>query len=88
MPDDFLFHNVSEEEKDKIKRDAKKMIDSFSEKISRVKVSEEEPNVRRKEFEREEGNGRECDTEFKKIMFENAPNKSGDFILAEKKKWE
>ena len=72
----------------RIKREAKKIIDSFSEKISKVKVSEEEPNVRRKEFERIEGNGEECDNDFKKIMFENAPNKSGDFILAEKKRWE
>ena len=88
MPEDFLFHNVSEEEKEKIKKDAKKMIDSFSEKISRIKVNEEEPNVRRKEFERTEGVGQECDLSFKEIMFENAPNKSNDFIIAEKKKWE
>ena len=57
-------------------------------KISKIKVSEEEPNVRRKEFERADGNGQECDNDFKKIMFKNAPNKSGDFILAEKKRWE
>jgi Asp-tRNA(Asn)/Glu-tRNA(Gln) amidotransferase C subunit len=86
--EDFLFHNISEEEKERIRKEAKKLIDSFSEKISKIKVSEEEPNVRRKEFERIEGNGEDCDSDFKKIMFENAPNKRGDFILAEKKKWE
>jgi Asp-tRNA(Asn)/Glu-tRNA(Gln) amidotransferase C subunit len=86
--EDFLFHNISEDEKERIRKEAKKLIDSFSEKISKIKVSEEEPNVRRKEFERTEGNGEECDNDFKKIMFENAPNKNGDFILAEKKRWE
>ena len=28
--EDFLFHNISEEEKERIKKEAKKMIDSFS----------------------------------------------------------
>ncbi len=73
---------------EKIKSDAKRIIDSFSEKLSRVKVSEEEPAIERKEYERKEGDGEECDREFRKIMFENAPNKHGDFILGEKKKWE
>lgn len=86
--DDFLFHNISEEEKERIKKEAKKIIDSFSIKISKIKVSEEESVVKRKDFEREDREGRECDNDFKKIMFKNAPNKSGDFILAEKKKWE
>lgn len=85
---DFLFHEVSEEEKEQIRREAKKMLDSFSEKISKVKVSGEEPNVRRKDFEREEGEGIEGDHYFKALMFENAPNKSSEFILAEKKKWD
>jgi len=86
--DDFLFHNISEEEKETIKRDAKKIIDSFSDKISKIKVPGEEPLIKRKDFERVDGEGKECDLDFKGIMFENAPNKNGDFILAEKKKWE
>jgi len=73
---------------ERIKSDAKKIIDSFSERLSKIKVSDKEPVIKRREFERTEGNGQECDKDFKKIMFENAPNKNGDFILAEKKKWE
>lgn len=73
---------------EKIKSEAKKIIDSFSEKLSKVKVSDKEPIIKRKEYERQEGDGEECDNHFKKIMFENAPNKNGDFIMAEKKKWE
>lgn len=86
--EDFLFHNLSEDKKNKIKEQAKKMLDSFSEKISKVKILDEEPIIERKEYEREEKNGKDCDINFKKIMFENAPNKSDQFIIAEKKKWE
>jgi len=73
---------------EEIKADAKKIIDSFSEKLSKIKVPDKEPIIKRKEFERIDGNGKDCDNDFKKIMFENAPNKNSDFILAEKKKWE
>jgi len=73
---------------EKIKADAKKIIDSFSEKLSHVKVLDKEPIIERKDFERKEGDGENCDNDFKKIMFENAPNKDGDFIVGEKKKWE
>jgi Asp-tRNA(Asn)/Glu-tRNA(Gln) amidotransferase C subunit len=86
--EDFLYHKLSEEEKDRVKREAKKMLDSFSDKISKINVPEEEPSIRRNDFEREEKNGEECDLSFKKIMFENAPNKSNDFIIAETKRWE
>jgi hypothetical protein len=73
---------------EEIKSGAKKIIDSFSEKLSKIKVPDKESVIKRKEYERKEGDGEECDSDFKKIMFENAPNKSGDFILAERKKWE
>lgn len=86
--DDFLFHKLNEEEKSRIREQAKKMLDSFSGKISKVQVSEDEPVIERKEFERGEKNGENCDISFKKIMFENAPHKNKDFIIAEKKSWE
>lgn len=73
---------------EKIKIDAKKIIDSFSEQLARVKVPDGEPLIEKKEFERKEGNGEECDGDFRKIMFENAPEKSGDFIIGERKRWE
>jgi len=73
---------------EKIKEDAKKIIDSFSEKLSMVSDSVKEPVIEKKEFERKEGNGQECDSDFRKIMFENAPEKNDDFIIGEKKRWE
>ena len=84
---DFLWHSVSEKEKEDIKKEAKSIMDSFSNKLSVIKEKISEPIIEREEFEREEGEGNSCDEDFRERMFENAPNKSGDFIIAEKKKW-
>ena len=84
---DFLFHKVSEKEREEIKRQAKGIMDKFSEKISKVKLKIPEPLIEREEFEREEGEGKESNFEFRQRMFENAPKKNKDFILTEKKKW-
>ena len=35
----------------------------------------------------ESKNESEIDSDFRKIMFDNAPNKEGDCIVAEKGKW-
>lgn len=83
---DFLWHKVSEKEKEEIKKQAKSIIDSFSKRLSRVKVGKEEPVIIRDECERPEGNGKCLDID-RKTMFENAPKKNKDFIIAEKKKW-
>ena len=86
---DFLFHKVSEEEKEKIKKQAKGMMDTFSEKLSKVKEKVPEPLIERDEFERQESDEENTNTseDFRKRMFENAPKKNKDFILMEKKKW-
>jgi|TARA_Y100000310_G_scaffold255183_1_gene262470 Asp-tRNA(Asn)/Glu-tRNA(Gln) amidotransferase C subunit len=84
---DFLWHEVSEKEKKEIKEEAKSIMDSFSEKLSKIDKKISESLIEREEYEREEGESNERDSEFKKIMFENAPNKNKDFIIAEKKKW-
>ena len=84
---DFLFHKVSEKEKEEIKKEAKQIMDSFSRKLSDLDKKAEEPIVERGEGMREEGNGKECDETFRDMFFKNAPNKDKDFIIAEKKKW-
>ena len=100
---DFLFHEVSESEKEEIKKEAKSIMDSFSKKLEKVKDKISEPFVEREDFEREEitvskspaaisstTNPKERDEEvedFRRLMFENAPNKNADFIIAEKKSW-
>jgi len=83
---DFLFHKVSEKEKEDIKKQAKKILDDFSKQLSKVERAVSEPMIEREKGEREEA-GIRCDEIDKKIMFENAPEKKGDFIVAERKKW-
>ena len=84
---DFLFHKVSKEEKEEIKKQAKEIMDKFSNKLSKVDEKLSEPFIEREECEREEGEGKESNSDFRERMFENAPRKNKDFIIAEKKKW-
>ncbi len=84
---DFLWHKVSEKEKKEIKKQAKAIMDGFSKKLSKIDKKMPEMLIKRDEGEREESGGKKCDEEFRKIMFENAPNKNKDFIIAEKKSW-
>ena len=84
---DFLFHKVSEEDKVEIKNEAKNIMDKFSNKLSKVDEKLSEPFIERGEFEREEGEGKESNFDFRQRMFENASRKNKDFIIAEKKKW-
>jgi len=76
---------MDEKEADQIKNETKKLLDKFSKALEKVKS--EESNVEREEDRRKEGEGKPCDTNFRKIMFENAPAKDENFIFAEKKKW-
>lgn len=83
---DFLWHKVSEKEKEEIKKQAKGIMDSFSKRLSKLKVKVDEPVIERPECERDEKSGK-CEEIDRKLMFENAPKKNKDFIIAEKKKW-
>ena len=87
MAEDFLFHKVSEKEKEDIKKEAKGIMDNFSKKLGKVKEKIPEPLIERKDFEREEKEGKDSDECFRKRFFENAPRKNKDFILTERKKW-
>ena len=83
---DFLWHEISEKKKEEIKEQAKGIMDSFSKKLSKIDSGKlGESLIEREECEREEGgNSMKIDRE---IMFDNAPNKNKDFIIAEKKSW-
>ncbi|PIO07665.1 hypothetical protein COU59_03080 [Candidatus Pacearchaeota archaeon CG10_big_fil_rev_8_21_14_0_10_34_12] len=84
---DFLFHNVSEKEKEEIRKQAKEIMDKFSEKIEKIGKNVPESFIERNEFEREERSGEEPDEDFRERVFANAPRKNKDFILGEKKGW-
>ena len=60
---------------------------SFSKKLGKVDEKISEPFIERDECEREEVDRETMDEDFRKAMFENAPIKNKDFLIAEKKKW-
>ena len=84
---DYLWHAVNEEEKEKIKKEAKNIMDSFAKALSKTDNARVDENLRRKEQKRKEEKEQECDEAFRKRFFENAPIKDGDSIVAEKGKW-
>lgn len=71
----------------KIKKQAKQILDKFAKALEKVKSSSEDFYVDREKFEREEGEGKECEKGFKKRFLENAPQHNEDFIIAERGKW-
>jgi hypothetical protein len=77
---------MEENKREEIKQEAKKILDNFSKALEKVKVSAKEIKKGLGGF-RAEGKGKKADADFRKRMFENAPAKDGDFIIAEKKKW-
>ena len=84
---DFLWHKVSENEKEQIRQQAKNIIDNFSKKLSGVKEKIKDSKPEKIKFERKEGKGISLEID-KKIMFDNAPYKNKNSIIAEKGEWE
>ena len=84
---DFLWHKVSEKEKEEIRKQAKSIMDSFSHKLSSIDKKIPDMKIRREKGEREEGAHAACNELDREIMFENAPNSNRDFIVGEKKTW-
>jgi hypothetical protein len=82
----YIWKKVSEWERQKIKNESEELLEKFARKLVSVEDSEEEL-VEREDYEREENGGKDCDDNFRRTIFENAPEKKGDFIMAEKKKW-
>lgn len=88
LKESALWSRVSEKEKEEIKQEARKIMDSFSEALESVKEEVGEAFVDRENDRRAEKEGGEkCDEEFREIMFDNAPKKNKDFIIAEKGEW-
>ncbi len=88
MSKDFLWHKVSEKDRESIKKQAKKIMKDFSKKLSKVgKISDVEGMIKRKHSDRDESDKRKSLKLDREIMFSNAPKSNKNFIIAEKKKW-
>tara|TARA_Y100000310_G_scaffold163530_1_gene163360 strand:- start:2038 stop:2298 length:261 start_codon:yes stop_codon:yes gene_type:complete len=83
---DYLWHKISESERKKIEKDAKSLILEFGDSLEKLPELKE-GFVERDSDSREEGDGVECDSGFRDLMFENAPDIEGDCILGERGSW-
>jgi len=74
-------------DKDKVEKQAKQILDKFARALEKVEkeCKNIDSSVDREKFEREEGNGEECN--FKKKLLDNAPEKSEDFVVVERGGW-
>ncbi|MFH1585826.1 MAG: hypothetical protein ABIB79_03600 [archaeon] len=82
----FLWHKVSDKEREDIKKQAKAIMDDFSKKLSKVNREMSEPLIERPEGDRPEGK-QACSEIDRETFFANTPSKNKDFIVAEKKGW-
>jgi hypothetical protein len=77
---------MDEKRKAEIRKEAKKILDEFGKAIEKVDVAKKDLKKEVGGF-RKEGKGKKADAAFRQRMFENAPAKEGDYVLAEKKNW-
>jgi len=85
MAKDFTWHEVSEKEKEQIRRESKKLLNEFALKLSKIKAPED--HFENGKGFRDEGTGWTTDEEFKSTMLSNAPFVKDDAIVAEKGGW-
>ena len=83
----FLYKKLTEKEKEEIKKESGKIINSFGKKLSELKKLPEESFIERENSLRDENLGNEGNLDFKKKILNNAPEKNKDFIIVEKKGW-
>ncbi|MCK5321630.1 hypothetical protein KAJ38_03555 [Candidatus Pacearchaeota archaeon] len=85
MVESFTWHEVGEKENEEIRKDAKKLLNEFASKLSKIKASDE--HFENGDGIREEGDGWDTDSGFRDLMFLNAPFVEEDSIVAERGGW-
>ncbi len=76
---------ITDAEKEKISKEVKGILDSFALKLSKVKITSGARNAKGEGFRT--FSDMQNDSGFRDRMFENAIEKNGDYIVAERKKW-
>jgi arginine deiminase len=85
MKTNSLWHEVTEEEKQQIKQDSKKLLNEFAAKLSKIKAPE--GHHENQSGTREESDGWQTDEEFRNTTLANAPFVEDNTIVAEKGAW-
>lgn len=73
-------------DQDKVRREAKALMDEFMAALNAAEDAKEEVGIERKSSTREPGRCKP-DKGFPERMLENAPRKKDRYVVAEKKKW-
>ena len=76
---------LSDKELQELGEESKKILDKFG--FSLTNVQEPEDVDLKVISYRKEENGKNCEKDFKKRLFENAPKHNDDCIIAEKGEW-
>ena len=76
---------MDDKQKENLRQEARKLMDDFAKTLESVKLKEKKGKTELGGFR--EKSEMKADTGFKKRMFENAPVKNDDYLIAEKKKW-
>lgn len=77
---------INEKEREAIRKQAQEILEKFGKALEGVKLKGKKGEDKVGGF-RTEKDGSKSNLEFRRIMFENAPDKEGDNIIAEKKSW-
>jgi hypothetical protein len=77
---------MDEQEKERVRKQAQDLLEDFGKKLESVKLKQKEVKGIEGGF-RIEQEGNKPNSDFRKRMFANAPEKNEDNILAEKKSW-
>ena len=85
MTSNSLWREVTQEEKDQIRQDSKKLLEEFASKLRKIKAPE--IHIENNSGTREEGSGWKTDEEFKNTTLANAPFVEENFLVAEKGAW-
>lgn len=85
MENTSLWREVTEEEKNQIKQDSKRLLTEFASKLT--KISAKESHTQNESGTRIEGSGWKTDEEFKSTTLANAPFVEDNFLIAEKGAW-
>lgn len=80
-----LWREVTESEKEEIRRDSKNLLNDFAAKLSTIKAKE--THLENGTGSREEGEPWKTPEDFRDLTFANAPFVEDEFLVAEKGNW-
>jgi len=82
----FVWKKVDEKLKGQIEREAKKILDDFSDSLKKIGEGKLKFGSKRKQQTREEGEGRDG-KEFRKKFLKLVPKEKEGYVIAEKGGW-